>query len=123
MLLQVKKPALKLEKYRSIIPEKLFQEIKDLAKELKKLKVVMINATPKGGGVAEILDSLIPLMNDVGIKTHWRVIPAGTQFSGLLTKEIHNALQGKEYSLSLSTKKLYLKHTEKLSKLVKDMKA
>src|SRR3989344_1632031 len=122
MLPRVKTKNKKLKDYKGIIKSNLFHETKAIAKDLKGLKVVMVNATPKGGGVAEILDSLIPLMNDVGIKANWYVIPAGKKFEGLLTKEIHNALQGENYSLSFSSRKLYLRHTEGLAKLVKDMK-
>ena len=123
MLPEVKTGIKPIKDYKSIIKDSLYSEVTKLAKELKSLKVIMVNATPKGGGVAEILQSLIPLMKGLGIKAHWNVIPAGEKFSGLLTKEIHNALQGENYSLSLKSRKFYLQHTEKLAKLFKDMKA
>jgi trehalose synthase len=123
MLPEVKTKVKKLKDYKGIIKDSLFSEIKELTKDLNGLKVVMINATPKGGGVAEILNSLIPLMRGLNIDARWHVIPAGQIFSGLLTKKIHNALQGQEYTLPQSSRKLYLQHTEKLAKLLKDMKA
>lgn len=123
MLPEVKTKVKKLKDYKGIIKDSLFSEITKLARDLKGLKVVMINATPKGGGVAEILNSLIPLMRGLDIDARWHVIPAGQIFSGLLTKEIHNALQGKEYTLPQSSRKLYLQHTKNLTKLLKDMKA
>jgi len=123
MLPEVKTGVKKLEEYKGIVKDSLFKEVKGLAKDLRGLRLVIINATPQGGGVAEILQSLIPLMKGLGIKAYWHVIPPGRKYSGLLTKEIHNALQGKEYTLSQSSRKLYLQHTEKLSKLLKDMKA
>lgn len=122
MLPYVETPTQKLEKYRGIISDKLFEEINDLAKGLKGLKVSMVNATPRGGGVAEILESLIPLMKGVGIDAHWHVIPPGRRFFGL-TKEIHNALQGKEYFLSFQYRRLYNYHMERAAKLMLDMKS
>jgi len=123
MLPQVRTKIKELRNYKGIIKDSLFSEITELARELKGLKVIMINATPKGGGVAEILNSLIPLMRGLNIDARWHVIPAGQIFSGLLTKEIHNALQGEKYNLPQSSRKLYLKHTEKLAKLLRDIKA
>ena len=52
------------------------------------------NATPFGGGVAEILKSLVPLLNDIGIATEWRVMSAGDELFKV-TKTMHNSLQGK----------------------------
>jgi len=123
MLPEVKTKVKELKDYKGIIKDSLFSEITELARSLKGLRVIMINATPKGGGVAEILNSLIPLMRGLDIDARWHVIPAGQIFSGLLTKEIHNALQGKEYTLPLSSRKLYLQHTKNLTKLLKNMKA
>lgn len=108
-------------KYKGVIEPKLFKEIKGLAKELKGLKIVMINATPKGGGVAEILKSLIPLMNNLGLEASWQIIPPRRQFFNL-TKEIHNALQGKDFSLSYQSRKLYQHYIEKTAALMMDDK-
>ena len=60
MLPLVKTPIQRLEKYRGIISDELFDEIKHLARDFKGLKVIMVNSTPRGGGVAEILKGLIP---------------------------------------------------------------
>ena len=120
MLPLVETPIHSLEKYKGIIPDNLFKEIKILAKNLRGLKVSMINSTPRGGGVAEILANLVPLMKGVGIDTHWHVIPPGKKFFGL-TKEIHNALQGKEYTLSFQSRRLYQYHMERAAKLMLDM--
>lgn len=122
MLSQVKTKTQKLEKYQGVISDKLFQEIKVLSKELKGIRVVMINSTPRGGGVAEILKSLVPLMKGVGIQAQWFCIPPGREFFSL-TKEIHNALQGKKFSLSPYSKKLYYRYMEKSAGLMLDMKA
>jgi len=122
MLPYVRTPVRKIEEYKDIIPRQLLEEIKTLAKSLRGLKVIMINATPRGGGVAEILRSLVPLMKGVGLEAHWHVIPPGRKFFGL-TKEIHNALQGKEYTLSSHSRRLYQYHMERAAKAMLDMKS
>ena len=122
MLPQVKTPILKLEKYQRIISNKLFEEIKDLAENLKGLNVIMVNSTPRGGGVAEILKSLVPLMKGVGIEAEWYTIPPREDFFKI-TKEIHNALQGKEYILPFWHRVRYLQHIENSAFLMRDMKA
>jgi trehalose synthase len=119
-------PIVKTEKknfddYKNLIEPELFKEVKSLAKDLKSLKVVMINATPRGGGVAEILKSLIPLMNNLGIQASWQIIPPREEFFNL-TKEIHNALQGKTFSLSYESRKLYQHYIEKTASLMIDEK-
>ena len=122
MLPYVETSTKKLEDYQGIIPDELYEETKNLARELKGLKVTMINSTPRGGGVAEILNCLVPLMKGVGIDACWHVIPPGQNFFGL-TKEIHNALQGKEYVLSFQGRRLYHYHMERAAKLMLDMKS
>lgn len=122
MLPLVETPTFSLKKYKGIIPDELLREVKSLAKGLKGLKVVMINSTPQGGGVANVLSNLIPLMKGVKINANWHVIPPGKKFFSL-TKEIHNALQGKEYSLSFQSRRLYRFHMEKAAKLMLDMEA
>jgi len=122
MLILVKTPIQKLEKYKGIISNSLFKEINNLAKDLKGLKVVHINSTPRGGGVAEVLKSLVPIMKGVAIKAEWYVMPPGRNFFGL-TKEIHNALQGKKVFLSPDFQKSYQRYTKRFAKLMLDMKA
>jgi len=122
MLILVKTPIQKLEKYKGIISNSLYREINNLAKNLKGLRVVHINSTPRGGGVAEVLKSLVPLMKGIAIKAEWYVIPPGRKFFGL-TKEIHNALQGKEVFLSSDFQKSYQRYTKRFAKLMLDMKA
>lgn len=121
MLPLVKTNFQKLEDYKGLISEELFQEINDLAKDLKGLRVFQVNATPRGGGVAEILKSLVPLMKGIGIKAEWYTIPPREDFF-MITKEIHNALQGKEYVIPFWHRVRYLKHMEISAELMRDMK-
>ena len=75
---------------------------RDLAEEthgLRHLRFLHINSTANGGGVAEILRSLTPLMNNLGIDTEWLVINPPKEFYQV-TKRIHNLLQGAEGTLS-----------------------
>jgi trehalose synthase len=120
MLPFVETPIHSLERYKGIIPDDLYREIKSLSKDLRGRKIVMINSTPRGGGVAEILANLVPLIKGVGLDAHWHVIPPGKKFFSL-TKEIHNALQGKEYTLSFHSRRLYRYHMERAAKLMLDM--
>ena len=122
MLPQVETPIKNLEEYKEIISQELFEEISGLAKPLKNLKIIMVNSTPRGGGVAEVLKSLIPLMKGVGLRAEWYTIPPREDFFKI-TKEIHNALQGKEYTLPFWHRVKYLQHIETSARLMRDMKA
>jgi trehalose synthase len=82
-----------LEDYRSIIGDAKAEETLELAKPLKSARVLHINATAFGGGVAEILSSLVPLLRDLGIDAHWRVMEGGPDFFDV-TKQMHNGMQG-----------------------------
>lgn len=101
-----------LTDYVSIVGEKPVEEAKILAKKMKGQSVVHVNSTAHGGGVAEILHSLVPLMRDVGLKASWEVIE-GSQDFFTTTKKFHNALQGKEMQLTDGMKRPYLENAEK----------
>lgn len=83
----------KILNYENVIDSCVLEEIKRVAQPLEGLSLLHINSTLAGGGVAEMLHSLVPLFNDVGIKTRWEVIE-GTPLFFDTTKQIHNALQG-----------------------------
>jgi len=121
MLPLVKTNHQKLEDYKELISEELFQETQELAKDLKGLRVFQVNATSRGGGVAELLKSLLPLMKGAGIKAEWYTIPPREDFFKI-TKEIHNALQGKEYVIPFWHRVRYLKYIETSAELMRDMK-
>lgn len=121
MLPLVKTPSKKIEEYKSFISEQLFGEIMEASQNLKGLKIFHVNATPRGGGVAEILKSLVPLMKGVGLKADWYTIPPRDNFFEI-TKKMHNALQGREYRFSFSARKKYMLHTARTAELMRDMK-
>ena len=82
-----------LAEYQSIIFRELLSEIEELAAPLQGKRVLHVNATSFGGGVAEILYTLLPLMNDVGLQAEWQVMTADSEFFNV-TKAFHNGLQG-----------------------------
>lgn len=98
---------LSLEDFRKIVPDKTLAEIYHRAKSLYGKHIVHVNSTYMGGGVAEILYSLVMLMNDVGIDTGWRILHGTPAFFDI-TKSFHNALQGAPIKLTESKKELYL---------------
>ena len=79
--------------YEGIIGEEAATEIHELASGLRGARVLHLNATAFGGGVAELLGTLVPLMKDLGLSTEWQVIH-GTDDFFTSTKTMHNALQG-----------------------------
>ena len=88
-----------LDKYQDIVGDRIIQNIRDEASSLSEKKMVHINSTYQGGGVAEILNSLVILLNDVGIETDWRILHGNLDFF-TITKKFHNALQGDRINLS-----------------------
>jgi len=87
-----------LADYTHVAGRPLIAEIRELSEQLQGLKVLHLSATAFGGGVAEILYTLIPLMHDVGIKAEWQVMLGREEFYNV-TKRLHNALQGNPDSL------------------------
>ena len=96
-----------IDSYGPIIGEERMEELRRLAEPLKGARVLQINATPYGGGVAELLRSQTPLMRSLGIQTDWKVIHGEAPFYQV-TKSFHNALQGADYDLTESIKDTYL---------------
>ena len=95
-----------LADYQSIIFKDLLAEIKELAAPLAGKRVLHVNATSFGGGVAEILYTLLPLMNDVGLQAEWQVMTADSEFFNV-TKSFHNGLQGAAVELTAEVRSLY----------------
>jgi len=106
---------LSLEDFRTIVPDEKLAQIYARARGLYGKHIVHLNATYQGGGVAEILYSLVLLMNDVGIDTGWRILH-GSQAFFEITKKFHNALQGAELNLSPRKKSIYLQVNENFAR-------
>lgn len=107
--------------YSQYTPE-IVERLKQIAKPLAGLKVAHINATAVGGGVAEMLYSVIPLQRDLGLDSSWYVIPPRDDYFEV-TKSIHNFLQGKKGSLTEDQKNIYLEHNKLIATLLDEIHA
>ena len=96
-----------LEHYDSWMAGELAEEIRDLAARLRGARICHLNSTASGGGVAEMLGSLVPLYSVLGIASEWRLIVGDEDFFRI-TKSFHNALQGAPLALSESARAAYL---------------
>jgi trehalose synthase len=85
--------------YTHVVGKELTERIRELARPLEGQRVLHVSATAFGGGVSEILYTIVPLMRDVGIDAHWNVIFGKEEFFNA-TKLLHNSLQGADETLS-----------------------
>src|SRR5436853_2315840 len=92
--------------YRSIIGQTAYEELQSLSKLLKGKRIAHVNATSYGGGVAELLHSIVPLMRDLRLDVHWYVLSGTNPFFDA-TKAIHNALQGAPAGLTAKMEAVY----------------
>ncbi len=88
-----------LADYTHIAGKELSEQIRALAEPLQGHRVLHVSATAFGGGVSEILYTIVPLMRDAGIDAHWQVIFGKEEFFNA-TKLLHNSLQGADETLS-----------------------
>jgi len=107
-----------LDEYRAIVGDQALTEIRKQARRLYGLRVLHINSTYYGGGVAEMLYSLVPLMNDVGIEADWRTVRGTPEFFSI-TKKFHNGIQGEEINLSDIKQRLYMEVNEEFASYCK----
>ena len=103
---------LALHDYEKIVGHQVLEELKLLSKSLSGKKILHINSTAIGGGVAEILNRMVPLLNELGIQTRWDVVKGGEAFYAV-TKKIHNALHGDPLGLSEQEYEIFLETQEK----------
>ncbi len=106
-----------IDSYRRIVGDELIDEILGLARELEGVRVCHINSTGYGGGVAELLSRHIPLARALGIDADWRLVQGPPEFF-VLTKAIHNALQGAPYVLTERDKSMYLQVNRESARLL-----
>ena len=99
MLQEVSVGQKSLSDYTHVVGKELTERIRELAKPLEGQRVLHVSATAFGGGVSEILYTIVPLMRDAGIDAHWHVIFGKEEFFNA-TKLLHNSLQGAEETLS-----------------------
>lgn len=114
MLERVSTKSRRFQEYRGVISDTLFDEVTRIAKKLAGKRVLQINATSHGGGVAELLRPSVALLKDLGIKAEWQTLVAPEEFFGV-TKHIHNGLQGDNLNLKPSQWDRYESYNRKLA--------
>ncbi|MCH7736085.1 MAG: glycosyltransferase [Chloroflexi bacterium] len=100
MYSRLEHPPVSYEDYRPFLDPGLADQLAAIAQEMGQLRVLHLNSTATGGGVAEILQSMVPLGNSLGIETERIVINPDAAMFFQVTKKIHNLLQGAEGELS-----------------------
>lgn len=104
-----------LKDYRKVAGEAIINEILTKAEKLSVKHLVCISSTHSGGGVAELLNSLVFLFDEMGIDFGWRILH-GTPDFFTITKKFHNALQGEQINLSSRKKEIYYDVNRRFSK-------
>src|SRR5438128_10381303 len=82
-----------LDRYEEVVGHQEVMRLRQLAERRKGRRIVHINSTRTGGGVAEILNWMIPMMNELGLQARWEIVTGPPDFYHV-TKAFHNALQG-----------------------------
>lgn len=100
-----------LEQYSTILGQGEINEMRVLAAPLKGRTVQMVNSTAVGGGVAEILNRLVPLAQELEIPIRWEVLTGGEDFYAV-TKAFHNALHGSPYKATARDFEIFLAYNE-----------
>ena len=91
-----------LDLYEGVVGHHEIQRLRRLTAPLQGKRIVHVNSTRTGGGVAEILGWMIPLMEELGLKKRWEVITGPPDFFRI-TKAFHNGLQGQPVALRPAT--------------------
>lgn len=105
----------KLRDYEPIVGSDTLDELELIASKLPPVIIQNINSTAVGGGVAEILMRIVPLLKELGIRASWEVIKGGEKFFEI-TKKIHNALHGLKLNFSREELDIFLETNEMNSK-------
>lgn len=108
-------PLINLDDFTDIIGEKKVAELYRKARKLYGKHVVHINSTYQGGGVAELLGSIVPLKNDLGVDSGWRILHGNPDFFEI-TKKFHNAILGQPINLTSIKKRIYEETNHRFSK-------
>jgi trehalose synthase len=100
-----------LDDYRAVLGDPEVAELRALAAPLQGRTVQMVNSTAVGGGVAEILTRLVPILQELGLAIRWDVITGGNDFFEI-TKAFHNALHGGPYDMPPESFEVFLAYNE-----------
>lgn len=96
-----------LEDYLPVVGNEVVANLHAKARRLYGKRIIHVNSTYQGGGVAEMLERLVPLMNDIGLEADWRILPGPLDFFNI-TKRFHNGLQGEDFELTDEMRDLYV---------------
>ena len=108
-----------IDRYAEIIGEAAMDSLVNIAARLKDRKIVHVNSTRAGGGVAEILSSMVPLSKELGLDVSWEVIEGDEAFFNC-TKMLHNTLQGMPGTLSGRQMDIYAETNARNAERLKD---
>src|SRR5262245_27218321 len=122
MLQPVQSAPLRLASYDEYADPPLLAQVRALAAALAGLRVVHVNATADGGGVAEILKSLVPLLRALGLHASWYVLPPDEEFFAV-TKRMHNWLQGAPGKIGLDDRRTYHRYLQQVAAHMADLPA
>ncbi|MFO7968362.1 MAG: glycosyltransferase [Archaeoglobaceae archaeon] len=95
-----------LKEYAKIVGEEKIEKLEEVSERINDLSVLEMSSTPFGGGVAEMLRSSVPFMNQLGIEDEWKVIRGSDDFFEV-TKNLHHLLQGKKGTLTPEDEDIY----------------
>lgn len=101
----------KVEDYIPIVGQSLIDDLRLLGERLRGKVIQHINSTPVGGGVAEILNRMVPMLRELGVDTKWDVIKGGEQFFEV-TKKFHNALHGRAEEITQRDFKIFMETSQ-----------
>jgi trehalose synthase len=96
-----------LDAYAPIAGDEAVERVRSLAEPLRHARVVHINATAYGGGVAEVLATHVPLLRSAGLDAEWQVMRGSDEFFAI-TKSVHNALQGASVKWNQRLRRSYM---------------
>ena len=96
-----------LDAYVEFVGQETIDRIRALAEPLRGARILHVNATAYGGGVAELLATHVPLLQSLGIAAEWQVIHGSDEFFAV-TKAVHNALQGGDVEWNSQMQRIYL---------------
>lgn len=112
-------PDRSIEAYATVTDGDRLERLQSLAETLDGVRVLHVNSTATGGGVAELLRSIVPVCVDLGVDTDWLVVDADDEFFEV-TKAIHNGLQGSGAELTEAMKATYRDVTERNATEIED---
>ena len=107
-----------LQDYEAIVGKSNLEDLKMLAQKFEGKVVQIINSTYVGGGVAEILEHMVPLLNQLGVDARWDVIKGNEEFFEV-TKKFHNALHGSPEKIAAKDLALFSEVTQQNLKQLK----